>query len=32
MLGVDITTLRTRLEASRDYIFEAAKMPRDLIA
>jgi 5-methylthioadenosine/S-adenosylhomocysteine deaminase len=32
MLGFDIDRLRGELEASRDYLFEAAKIERDLFA
>ena len=32
MIGFDIDRLRGELEASRDYLFEAAKIERDLFA
>jgi cytosine/adenosine deaminase-related metal-dependent hydrolase len=32
LLGFDLNRLRSELEASRDYLFEAAKIGRDLFA
>ena len=30
LLGLDLPALRNRLEASRDYVFAAAKIPKNL--